>query len=68
MYIPGTGDAQYKARSTVTVSQTTNLANQMVQVSWTGFSPSSQQTYDNTATDYPVMIAECAGAPPDQPD
>jgi hypothetical protein len=67
MYIPGTGNAHYRARSTVTVSQTTNLVNQMVQVSWTGFSPSSQQTYDNTNTDYPVMIAECKGLDPTNP-
>ncbi len=52
----------------MTVSQTKDLTNQMVQVSWTGFTPSSQLTYDNTATDYPVMIAECTGLDPDQPD
>ena len=67
MYIPGTGDAHYKTRATVTVSQTKNLTNQMVQVSWTGFSPSSQLTYDNTDTDYPVMIAECKGLDPTNP-
>jgi hypothetical protein len=67
MYIPGTGDAHYKTPSTVTVSQTTDLVNQMVRVSWTGFSPSSQQTYDNTDTDYPVMIAECKGIDPTTP-
>ena len=67
MYIPGTGDAHYSARSTVTVSQTTELVNQTVQVSWTGFSPSSQETYDNTATDYPVEIAQCKGLDPTSP-
>ena len=36
MYIPGTTNAHYKTRATVTVSQTKNLTNQMVQVSWTG--------------------------------
>jgi len=68
MYIPGTGDGHYKTRATVTVSQTRNLVNQMVKVSWTGFSPSSQETYDNTATDYPVMLAECKGLNPTNPN
>jgi len=45
--------------STVTVGQTANLSNEMVHVSWTGFTPSSQVLYDQTVTDYPVMIAEC---------
>jgi hypothetical protein len=68
MYIPGTTNAHYKTRGTVTVSQTTELVNQMVRVSWTGFSPSSQETYDNTDTDYPVMIAECKGLDPTTPN
>jgi hypothetical protein len=67
MYIPGTADSEYKPRATVTVSQTKNLTNQMVQVSWTGFTPSSQLTYDNTDTDYPVMMAECKGLDPTNP-
>jgi hypothetical protein len=67
MYIPGTADSEYKTRATVTVSQTKNLTNQMVQVSWTGFTPSSQLTYDNTDTDYPVMMAECKGLHPTNP-
>jgi hypothetical protein len=67
MYVPGTDDAHYKTRATVTVSQTKALVNQMVRVSWTGFSPSSQPTYDNTATDYPVEIAECKGLDPTSP-
>ncbi len=68
MYIPGTGNAHYKTASTVTVSQTANLVNQMVQVSWTGFTPSSQPTYDNVATDYPVEIVECRGLDPKTPE
>jgi hypothetical protein len=67
MYIPGTADAHYKTRATATVSQTKSLTNQMVQVSWTAFSPSSQLTYDNSNTDYPVMIAECKGLDPTNP-
>ena len=51
-------------RSTVTVSQTSNLVNEMVHVSWTGFTPSSATLYDQTATDYPVMVAECDSAKP----
>jgi hypothetical protein len=68
MYIPGTTNGHYATASTVTVSQTTNLVNQMVQVSWTGFTPSSQPTYDSTSTDYPVMIAECKGLNPTNPN
>jgi hypothetical protein len=45
--------------STVTVSQTKDLVNEMVHVSWTGFTPSSAVLYDQTSTDYPVMVAEC---------
>ena len=45
--------------STVTVSQTAALTNEMVHVSWTGFTPSSDVLYDQTSTDYPVMVAEC---------
>ncbi len=59
--------SDFKYGSTVTVSQTTNLTNQMVQVSWTGFTPSSQPTYDSGQTIYPVMIAECKGTDPTTP-
>src|SRR4029077_4035663 len=31
----------FAARSTVTVTQTKNLVNEMIHVSWTGFTPSS---------------------------
>ena len=68
MYIPNTDDSHYKTASTVTVTQTKDLVNQMVEVSWTGFTPSSQLTYDNGNTDYPVMLAECAGLNPKSPD
>jgi hypothetical protein len=61
MWIPNaTGGGQLsRRRSTVTVSQTTNLTNQMVSVSWTGFAPSSSVIYDPASTNYPVMVAEC---------
>lgn len=48
----------------VVVSQVGNLVNQVVQVSWRNFTPSSQVTYDPVGTDYPVMVAECAGTHP----
>jgi len=54
----------FNVSSTVTVSQTSNLVNGMVHVSWTGFTPSSEVLYDQTATDYPVMVAECNTAHP----
>jgi hypothetical protein len=50
--------------STVTVNETRDLVNQMVHVSWRGFTPSSTVVYDATATDYPVMVAECKGSHP----
>jgi hypothetical protein len=73
MYVPGTGVPgvkvkYYKTASTVTVSQTTSLVNQMIRVSWTGFTPSSQPTYDNVATDYPVEVVECRGWNPATPE
>jgi hypothetical protein len=60
-------NANFSYASTVTVSQTKNLTNQMLQVSWTGFTPSSQPTYDSENTIYPVMIAECKGTDPVTP-
>ena len=68
MYNPSTASSDFPYASTVTVSQTTSLVNQMVQVSWTGFTPSSSPAYNNTSTDYPVMIAECKGTSPTAPD
>jgi hypothetical protein len=67
MYIPGTANSFYKQASTVTVSQTASLVNQLVHVSWTGFTPSSAVLYDPTSTDYPVMVAECRGTHPTDP-
>lgn len=67
MYKPDTPDAHYKRASTVTVTQTADMVNQMIQVSWTGFTPSSAQLYDPTSTDYPVMVAECNTAQPVNP-
>jgi ABC-type phosphate transport system substrate-binding protein len=50
--------------SCVTVDQTSNLVNQMVQVNWYNFTPSSAILYGPTSVFYPVMIAECAGTSP----
>ena len=68
MYNPATGKP-FPAASTVTVSQTTNLVNQMVTVQWTNFTPSLQgkkpsPSYQPSLTAYPVVVAECQGASP----
>ena len=61
---------------TATVSQTTDLVDQTVQVSWSNFSPSTDNPYDPTTprpgiyyggpgTDlYPVWVLECRGTDP----
>ena len=54
-------------RSTVTVTQTNDLVNQQVQVSWTNFTPSTSATYNPVTTFYPVMVAECRGTNPASP-
>jgi hypothetical protein len=57
----------YAQQSTVTVSQSKDLANQSVRVSWTGFTPTNFEgspPYSNTSTAYPVMLAECKGTHP----
>jgi PBP superfamily domain len=62
------GGAYYPTRSTVKVSQTDNLTNQFVTVSWTGFTPSKGFPgivgYSPQFTMYPVQVAECAGTDP----
>jgi hypothetical protein len=63
MWNPVTG-RPFAGHSTVTVSQTTNLTNQEVQVSWSGFTPSSNVLYNQDGTDYPVMVAQCSTAKP----
>ncbi len=63
MYDPTTGK-RFSHYSYVTVSQVSNLTNQVVQVSWQGFTPSDNVPYDPDSTDYPVMVAECAGTDP----
>jgi hypothetical protein len=50
--------------SYVTVSQIGDLTNQVVQVSWRGFTPSSNLLYAPDGTNYPVMVAECRGTHP----
>jgi hypothetical protein len=64
MYDPK-AKAPFPCHSTVTVSQTRDLTNQMVKVSWTGFTPSSGIfPYSNSLTYYPVEVAECRGDSP----
>ena len=65
MYDPTTGGTF--PPSTVTVTQTKNLVNQMVQVSWTNFTPSTQNVYNSQNVGYPVMVAECKGTDPSSP-
>jgi hypothetical protein len=59
----------FRQRSTVTVSQTRDMVNQSVRVSWTGFTPSNMEGasgryYDERQMTYPVMIVECRGLRP----
>jgi hypothetical protein len=63
MWDPNTGHLSPK-HSTVTVTQTSNLVNQEVEVTWTGFTPSSNVLYGPDSTDYPVLVAECDTARP----
>jgi hypothetical protein len=65
MYDPATGGTF--PPSTVTVTQTKSLVNQMVQVSWTNFTPSTAQVYNSQNVGYPVMVAECKGTDPSSP-
>ncbi|MFC1433130.1 hypothetical protein ACEZDB_21030 [Streptacidiphilus sp. N1-3] len=71
---PSTGTTGPKG--TVTVSQTTDLTDQVLHVSWTGFTPSANTagalpTFIS-ATDpnvlYPVRVYECRGLHPDVTD
>jgi len=62
---PGAGDG-----ATVTVSRTTDLVNQTVIVSWTGFEPSSSDRLQNSGdsldvnTENPVRVYQCRGTDP----
>jgi hypothetical protein len=63
MYDPQTKKL-FSCPSTVTVSQTRDLTNQTLKVSWTGFTPSKTIPYGATTTYYPVEVAECRGDSP----
>ena len=52
-----------RQRSSVTVSQTGDLVNQTVQVSWSHFTPSQNAPYTSN-TLYAVIIAECRNTHP----
>jgi hypothetical protein len=54
----------FPARSYIAVSQVGSITNQVVEVSWSGFTPSSNVDYNPSGTDYPVMVAECQGTHP----
>src|SRR5579859_6759866 len=58
----------FKTPSQVTVSQTTNLVDQLVHVSWSVFTPSvnfaAGPYYTNTGAYYGVMAVECRGTNP----
>jgi ABC-type phosphate transport system substrate-binding protein len=68
MWDPATG-APFTQPSTLTVSQTRDLVNQMVHVTWSQFTPSAATLvpYNNQNVDYPVMVAECKGVAPTDP-
>jgi hypothetical protein len=73
LYDPATGKL-FSSPATVTVTQTTGLVNQVVQVSWVHFTPSvvaaGQPWYEfngGSPTSYSVMVAECKGTDPTQP-
>ena len=66
MYDPATGKP-FPNASTVTVTQTTSLVNQQVQVSWTNFTPSTSLAYSSLNVAYPVMVTECKGTSPSSP-
>jgi hypothetical protein len=57
----------------VSVSLVRGLANQVVEVRWTGFTPSNESLdsgapgYDSDNTQYPVMVIECPGRHPKNP-
>ncbi|WP_194908932.1 hypothetical protein [Catenulispora rubra] len=66
---PATGTSG--ARGTVSVSQTQNLVDQVVHVSWTGFTPSTNgsfvvvgQSPSWSNVGYPVVAYECKGTNP----
>lgn len=62
---PGAGDG-----ATVTVGKTTDLVNQTVSVSWSGFRPSTATRLQNAGdsldinTKFPVRVYECRGVDP----
>lgn len=57
-------DKKFSHPSYVTVSAVGSLTNEVVEVTWAGFTPSSELAYDPSGTDYPVMVAECKGLRP----
>ncbi|MGC0317738.1 hypothetical protein [Kitasatospora acidiphila] len=74
VWIPATG--RYGVPGTVTVSPSSNLGDQVVHVSWSGFTPSvlttggpaTTVTPGNGTVMYPVRVYECRGADPKPTD
>src|SRR6266516_3587934 len=56
LWDPATGKP-LPAASCVTVDQTSNLVNQMVQLSWANFTPSQNTPYGPSSTIYPPLVA-----------
>ena len=68
MYDPTKGQP-FSNASTVTVSQACGLVSQLLNVSWTNFTPSVPNNspgpyYSNVATFFGVMVTECHGTAP----
>ena len=66
MWDPATSKP-FAQRSTVTVSQSRDLVNQSVRVSWTGFTPTNFEgspPFNPDTTAWPVQLAECKGTDP----
>jgi ABC-type phosphate transport system substrate-binding protein len=64
-----TTNKPFTTPGSVTVSQACGLVNQLVNVSWSNFTPSVPNNspgpfYSNTATFYAVMVTECRGSAP----
>jgi hypothetical protein len=71
VWIPASGTTG--AKGSVTVSQTQNLVDQIVHVSWSGFTPSTHGTFvvfgnsnngNWNTVGYPVVVYECHGTNP----
>src|SRR5579875_866385 len=70
LYDPAT-KKNFPDASSVTVSKTTDLVDQLIHVTWQNFTPSvtnGNPWYENEYDDYAVMALECRGTDPASPD